>query len=285
MKIKRQAEWCVVVGFLACHPTASPPAEDHDEATFPGLRLGPRTEGLEVRTADVLVLAPGEPFSMASHRWLVPELRCADALNEGLYLAGHTNEYDAAVHFDNCAFDRGLELIRESTNSARQAAARGETLEALTTIGRTLHTLQDFYARSSYIELAESRAGSMKIEPLRLFTVQGRESVAQLRRGFWLDGSPMQGMHLQSGVVDSSRPQLCSAPSLSRRELAKDDCRGYGASRSPLTRTARYNVAMELARDETLAYLRATVAEWDALRAECGAAIPFLTLPEKVCEP
>jgi hypothetical protein len=62
-------------------------------------------------------------------------------------LAVDLNQFDSALHFDNCAFAPGLEHI----DAKWTAIAHGQ--DTYTSFGQLLHTVQDFYAHSNWIEL------------------------------------------------------------------------------------------------------------------------------------
>lgn len=59
-----------------------------------------------------------------------------------------TSEY----HFDNCRFKAGIRYI-EAQYSLAVSQANRDSRKALKAFGRVIHTVQDFYAHSNWIEL------------------------------------------------------------------------------------------------------------------------------------
>ena len=67
-------------------------------------------------------------------------------------MAQDLRQTESKIHFDNCDFPGGVAYIEEEWALIDKAGQRfGEA--ALTAFGRLLHTTQDFYAHSNWIEL------------------------------------------------------------------------------------------------------------------------------------
>ncbi len=89
----------------------------------------------------------------------------------------------SSVHFDNCAFSEGAAKIRENRASIRQHSDRLSP-SALTAFGRLLHTVQDFYAHSNWIELFQDRS------PIPLWNIDVSTLPAGIHSGTWKEGNP-----------------------------------------------------------------------------------------------
>ena len=65
--------------------------------------------------------------------------------------------YQAREHFDNEEFNAGHALLNERRKAVKKALEAGDAAEARNTLGKALHTLQDFYAHSNWVELQEAK--------------------------------------------------------------------------------------------------------------------------------
>lgn len=69
-------------------------------------------------------------------------------------LATDLNQYGSELHFDNCAFALGVERI----NNLWQLIESNEQGNRHIVFGTMIHTVQDFYAHSTWIELHENQS-------------------------------------------------------------------------------------------------------------------------------
>jgi hypothetical protein len=92
-------------------------------------------------------------------------------------------QFESYVHFDNCAFLEGANHIRDEW---KKIDAENDRLsqEALVAFGRLLHTAQDFYSHSNWIELHLER------EPIPLWDFQIETLPAGIVSGTWAIGFP-----------------------------------------------------------------------------------------------
>ncbi|HEU4408669.1 MAG TPA: HET-C-related protein [Polyangiaceae bacterium] len=84
-------------------------------------------------------------------------LECADAIVHAQWQQDIAGVADPEKHFDNCQIDSGLEYLRGEYGRAREAAGRGEAVRALHHLGHVLHSLEDFYAHTDFVEFAVTR--------------------------------------------------------------------------------------------------------------------------------
>jgi hypothetical protein len=261
-------------------PPAPPPPASAVSADFPGLRLGTRDRGLTVDESDVVALGP-EPFSLANHTWLTPELECADYLNAGHYRQDLTMQNYSKAHFDNCAFDEALSYVDELVKGARAEAGKGNARTALFELGRAMHALQDFYAHSNYVELMEHAhpTSFADVRTVDAWTSEGHKRIAEMRVGM-LDGVPLPGSGtLASEVFGLGLPKHCPDGTPGHAERAKDsaDTMNGKMSGPPAWGYTRFQAARALARAETVKFLAATLGTWTELKWACGNATAFLT--------
>ncbi len=272
IRVLREATLLVVICLIAllgaCHPTP--------EVAFPGLSIDGRAGGLSLDESDGLSLG-GAPFSVATHKWLTQELECSSALNAAHYRMDFLLVTVAAVHFDNCDFDGGIQHIQREIAQAKVSADAGDTEMALAHLGRALHTLQDFYAHSNYVELMELEHPDDKkaVRPLLLWTPDGQKKLVDLRKG----GRLVSGVTFWGSLAVAAGAG-CPAGTGSHDEIAKDSLKDVNgkASSPPGWGGTRYRAARDLAQAESIAFLRATVGSWPQLVDACGGAIAFATL-------
>lgn len=65
--------------------------------------------------------------------------------------------YQPHEHFDNEQFNAGHALLNERRNAVKKALEEGDAAEARNAVGKALHTLQDFYAHSNWIEMNDAK--------------------------------------------------------------------------------------------------------------------------------
>jgi hypothetical protein len=112
-------------------------------------------------------------------------------------VATDLDQFDSALHFDNCAFAPGAQRI----DALRQLIASG-TLEEnpYLLFGTMIHTVQDFYAHSNWVELHEGE------RPVPVWDLVVGSLPAQIVSGtFFLD-----------------TPKLCGPGAPTHAELNKD---------------------------------------------------------------
>jgi hypothetical protein len=68
-------------------------------------------------------------------------------------LATDLNQYESALHFDNCTFELGVERI----SNLWELIESNEQGNRYNAFGTMIHTVQDFYAHSNWIELHENQ--------------------------------------------------------------------------------------------------------------------------------
>ncbi|EFC80458.1 hypothetical protein [Parafrankia sp. EUN1f] len=90
-------------------------------------------------------------------------------------MATDLDQFDSAVHFDNCAFKPGVERVSELW---RLIEAETDKQNLYNLFGTMIHTVQDFYAHSNWIELHQNvsplPAWDLKVESLPAGIVSGR---------------------------------------------------------------------------------------------------------------
>lgn len=92
-------------------------------------------------------------------------------------------QFESYVHFDNCAFLESANHIRDEWKKI-DAENNRLSEEALIAFGRLLHTVQDFYAHSNWIEL------QLKQNPIPLWDLNVATLPAGIVSGTWAIGFP-----------------------------------------------------------------------------------------------
>ncbi|XP_077574936.1 von Willebrand factor A domain-containing protein 7-like [Stigmatopora nigra] len=73
--------------------------------------------------------------------------------------------FSAAPHFDDESFQEGRDLITQGVASVKDDVRMGRITIARVTLGAILHTLQDFYSHSNWVELGNTAPYSVLISP------------------------------------------------------------------------------------------------------------------------
>lgn len=89
----------------------------------------------------------------------------------------------AANHFDNCAFHEGVHKIQRDRQIIAAEADR-VSVRSILALGRILHTVQDFYAHSNWIEL------HLAADPVPLWDLDPATLSIAVRSGSWTAGVP-----------------------------------------------------------------------------------------------
>ncbi len=106
---------------------------------------------------------------------------------------------ESQLHFDNCCFEDGAEYIEEKWR--RIEAGNPSAESALGTLGLILHTVQDFYAHSTWVELHKYEA------PIPIWNLD----VGTLPSG------------IVSGTSELGQPKRCLGDTPTHKQLNKDD--------------------------------------------------------------
>jgi hypothetical protein len=92
-------------------------------------------------------------------------------------------QFESRIHFDNCAFSEGAEYIEKEWSIISGSGDRfGKT--ALAAFGRLLHTVQDFYSHSNWIEL------HMDTDPIPVWDLKPESLPPGTCSGTWILGIP-----------------------------------------------------------------------------------------------
>lgn len=224
------------------------------------------------------------PFDTATHKQMLDGL-AANAyvaeLRRALYVQDTYHQFESKVHFDNCDFDSATAYISslldevgqhvEKASVAKQSGAKKELDDAVQNaffaLGQAMHTTQDFYAHTNYVEL--SVPGTKKADEIKLiepWTTVGRERIVQLRQS-----------GLVSGVVFWGHPQKCLSGTPPHADLAKDSA-NTKSGKVPvknLQNLSQYKIAVFLAREASVSLMRYAFQRWPLLREINGNDIAF----------
>ncbi|XP_016108112.1 von Willebrand factor A domain-containing protein 7-like, partial [Sinocyclocheilus grahami] len=112
-----------------------------------------------VLTVESLTKACSSPESAKSFQQAISRVCSKNAWVDGKHLPS------ARHHFDGETFLEGRDLITEGVKAVKAAAQQGNYETARKKLGETLHTLQDFYSHSNWIELGNLFPYSNLIRP------------------------------------------------------------------------------------------------------------------------
>ena len=132
------------------------------------------------------------------------------------------------AHFDNCAFQRSINYINKlmvqnksfADKYLRRVKNGGDQKELdllrrkiMVNAGKILHTIQDFYSHSNFVELMEEKHPNIEDVPLvHVWEKKGQEQIIKLQKE----------SNLISGKAWWVFPKRCPKKSPSHGKLAKD---------------------------------------------------------------
>jgi len=185
-----------------------------------------RAEGV----TDLTIDRHSAQFSGAVHRALLKKLVAnsfAFELQKALHFQDIVHQFESKAHFDNCDFENSIRYIeslleqvgiyselslmgRKAGNTAKVNAA---AKRAFFVLGQALHSVQDFYAHTDYVDKAAQRFRTLGDIPIIMpWTQEGKS---------FINEQAASG-ELKSGFVFWGLPQKCPAGSKSHADLAKD---------------------------------------------------------------
>ncbi|HEY0140821.1 MAG TPA: HET-C-related protein [Thermoanaerobaculia bacterium] len=181
------------------------------------------------------------------------------------------------AHFDNCAFDGGVEFIEERLTAADRAVQQKKFDKAMYILGQALHALQDFYSHSSFVEMMVRRHPKepQKVTPIALWTAAGQQRL----RALIAEG-------LISGVVGYSRAESkkCAAGSPTHETIAKDSPTFSAHAQTPIPgwKNRTYHVAaLDLANRASEDFLAFAFRQWPELARQCAKPVGYLPITER----
>ena len=99
-------------------------------------------------------------------------------------LATDSDQFNSELHFDNCTFALGAQRIVDLWKLIESPIQENPYV----TFGTMIHTVQDFYAHSNWVELHEGAS------PVRVWDLNGGSLPADIVSGvFWLDWPKLCG--------------------------------------------------------------------------------------------
>jgi len=193
--------------------------------------------------------------------------------------------FSSAHHVDDCNFSGGADVVRarqsEAVEHLNPATAGAEQALALRAFGLSLHTVQDFYAHSNWVEdgassIVESSLGAWPslvpysvLEPSGFVVVQGmppRGTAIWRQRGatypsnaiVYVQRSSDTRRGIMSGTVDYEPGNFCPVQiAMTHDELNKDR-----ASRHPAQFVQASEIAVQQTTHEWCRLLTMTRAAW-----------------------
>jgi hypothetical protein len=284
---------CTAVPTGAQEPAKRPQAPPAKPSPPPPVKPPPPPEmipGMEASRPVVACVDCDVPFDMTTHQKVLKGLVAnpyVGELRRALYLQDLWHQFESKAHFDNCDFDSSTEyltaLLDEAgahVDAAQTAKSAGDTRametavrRAFFALGQALHGVQDFYAHTNYVELRAPKVSKVTdLEVVAPWRKEGRERIAQLRR---------EG--LISGFVFWGFPQKCPSGTMSHADLAKDspDTRSGKPLVAHLQNLSQYRIAVFLAREASLAFMRDAFRRWPLLKEVNGENVAFEVLVDR----
>lgn len=157
-------------------------------------------------------------------------------------LATDLNQFESQLHFDNCTFALGAQRI---VDLWALITAPNPPTNPYVSFGTMLHTVQDFYAHSNWVELHEQES------PVPVWDLDPGSLPSDIVSGtFWLD-----------------HPKLCAPGAPTHEELNKDSPDSPEGSKTVASGPNQGRTLFSLA---FAAALAASAAQFDRLRHVVG---------------
>jgi hypothetical protein len=126
--------------------------------------------------------------------------------------------WDEIKHFDNCAFQQSSRYIREGYDRAVRAANPDSFDNATLTreFGHILHSAQDFYAHSSWVEIGQGDLVDKKftnwnlmrpltnVEGTNVIIMQGEQRDIDAEGWRWVEGTPRYNYKIRTDAGEQS---------------------------------------------------------------------------------
>jgi len=152
-----------------------------------------------------------------------------------------SHQTQSCIHFDNCAFAEGLDYIGGEWDLVEASSDKYSDV-ALAAFGRLLHTVQDFYAHSNWIELHQDA------DPIPVWDLNLGSLPSDIVSGTWFLG----------------RPKKCPSGAPTHGELNKDDSNSKEGKKEVGSGPNKGKTLYELAFD---AAVRASRTQFDRFKA------------------
>ncbi|KAL7873936.1 hypothetical protein SRHO_G00049060 [Serrasalmus rhombeus] len=110
-------------------------------------------------TAETLAVACHSPASASTLKSVITDISSSNAKVDGKHV------FDAEYHFDDESFEKARNLITNGVSDVKTSLKQKNYEYTRQRLGETLHTLQDFYSHSNWIELGNRSPYSTLIKP------------------------------------------------------------------------------------------------------------------------
>lgn len=247
-----------------------------------GTGAAPETEkALEALPTERVALTKTGEFELPNHRALTPtESACSHTINLAHYIQDLTQQQRSAAHFDNCAFDDGLEYITSLVDEADQEFSIVDQSQAnpilspqfqagLVDVGKALHAIQDFYAHSNYIELQVAQPSAADGRSLPFFPVwesAGRWGILELK-----------AHGLTSGTWSLGHPKKCGPGAMAHGDLNKDsNTTPEGRRLIARWHLTLYQLAFATAQRASVEFFRFESRRHPVVASACGSELDYL---------
>lgn len=263
---------------MAGWPGSAPHADELKRASDVSSELAFQEEG----EAPTFVSLAGQRAAVSIDASLAPSdlariieedpraTQCTDALIRAQWQQNFANRLLAAAHFDNCQIDASLRYMREEYAKANEFAESRDVFSALRHLGHVLHSIQDFYGHTNFVELASERYPKFaSLVPLVLWDESNTGELKRLRPEL------VSGRSFKEALWDSG---LCPKGTPTYKFMNKDSPDTKRGKEPILSwRMTHYRAALELTEMSARKLLRETMKSpaWSAVVKECGSTYGF----------
>lgn len=250
-------------------PAAAPGAEAVEVAQL--------TDAMGERASEVYALrVDGADFTPTDHRRLLDQMtgvpkECALDIAREQFRMETNAKYskDAAAQFLNCHFAGGLAFIDANLMELRAATATNDAERGRLAIAQILHSIQEFYANTNYVEFMTVKypSSAEDVPILALWTAPAQKEVMELAKRDLFSG--------EDATLTVSGPSQCKDSRVPRSQLSKTSPdQGAGAQRiRHWNKMTRYDAAMTLALRSSNAFLQWAIVQYPHVLDGCSMVL------------
>jgi hypothetical protein len=195
---------------------------------------------------------------------------CTDAVIRAHWQQDIAKLLSAEAHFDNCKIDASIAYLRAEYAQADAAAAAGNVDVALRHLGHVIHSVEDFFAHTNFVELSAERFDTPTAVPvLVLWSPSSNAVLAPFKPRL------VSGRIFAEALVDSG---ACPPDTPRHGAMNKDSPTSErGATFVERWHMSYYRATVELTHRACAKLLRETLQRptWAAVRGACGTTFGF----------
>lgn len=245
---------------------------------------------MKVTKPAALCISCDRPFDFPNHKEILEGLVSnpyVGELRKALYFQDTFHQFQSKAHFDNCDFDSSTEYLaslleeiethvadaQRAKSEGREPAFQEAVKRSFFTLGQALHSVQDFYAHTNFVEMQVPKV--KKVQQLEIIAPWRKEGVERIRK--------LREEGLVSGYVFWGLPQKCPAGTPDHHDLAKDSAKTKSGKKlvPHLQNLSQHRIAVFMAREASVLLMQDAFRRWPLLKEVNGDHVAFEVLIDR----